>query len=110
MWWLDGGGRLVGQTEGEHDGEIKAARRSPAKPLIGLGFLRAGRSGRVPLLGKSSIISTGFSTLSETAAAFPATDEQQQRRFPRPPRTHPRQPARKDEDLHPPGAPSRAAG
>ena len=32
-----------------NDGEIKAALRSPSKPLTGLVFLRAGRSGRVPL-------------------------------------------------------------
>jgi len=37
------------------DGEIKAARRSPSKPLTGLVFLRAGRSGRVP---RGSILST----------------------------------------------------
>ena len=43
-------GRGVEGQDDRTDGEIKAALRSPSKSLTGLVFLRAGRSGRVPLL------------------------------------------------------------
>jgi hypothetical protein len=42
-------GERNGQVR-HQDGEIKGARRSNNKPLAWLGFRRASRSGRVPLL------------------------------------------------------------
>jgi hypothetical protein len=60
---IKGGGAGGEQGSTIIDGEIKAARRSSSKPLAGLVFLRAGRSGRVPLAGRTSMFSTLFPAL-----------------------------------------------
>ena len=100
-------GRRESATE---DGEIKEALRSPAKSLRGLVFLRAVRSGRVPLPSKTSMFSMVFLALFVHSCHRTSGDERQQRGVSRPPRTSPNQEWRQPEDLHQPGVARRQEG